>query len=110
MDISDHLPVFLCLEKLTHSKAKTRDRRQLISQDRLDLFKNHIGLENWDSVYKETTAGEVYRRFMDIFLSVYNNCFPIVGITTCKNARKPWMTRRLTRLVEKKHKYVHNIH
>lgn len=96
--------LFFCLEKITSSKAKARARRQLISQDRLDMFKNRIALENWDSVYKETTADEAYRKFMEIFLSVYDSCFPIVDVTTCKNARKPWMTRRLTRLVKKKHK------
>ncbi|XP_075736614.1 uncharacterized protein LOC142776588 [Rhipicephalus microplus] len=104
VDISDHLPIFLFLQKQIDSKANTKTQRQLLSQERLEQFRSHIALVDWAPVYKENTADGAYSKFLEMFLLLYNACFPIVTINAPKNARKPWMTSQLTRQVKKKHK------
>lgn len=101
VDISDHLPVFLCIEKELEPQRTVQARRQVVSQSRLETFGNRIAAMDWTPVFNEATAARAYAVFLELFLPIYTDCFPIIDITPCRKARKPWMTPRLTRLVKK---------
>lgn len=102
--ISDHLPIFLCIEKHSLVESIIKNRRQPIYERTLELFKHRIEMVDWDPVYNETSAETAYSTFLALFLSIYHECFPIVDAKPSKNARKPWITPRLSRLIKKKHK------
>lgn len=104
VDISDHLPIVALIQKESSPEHKLKARRQLISEKRLDEFKNRIALVNWSSVFQEARADDASDEFLRVFIPIYHECFPIVDIVPPKNARKPWMTARLIRQVKKKNK------
>ncbi|SCV66090.1 hypothetical protein ANAPC5_01320 [Anaplasma phagocytophilum] len=69
-------PLFLRAEKTIRSNDIAKMKRQLISQERLDFFKNRI--------YNEAAANDAFYRFIELFTSVYNKCFPTVEISHAK--------------------------
>lgn len=68
------------------------------------MLRNRIYCVNWGSVYNAETVVDGYNRYFELFSSIYNACLPIVEVTPCKNARKPWMIRRLVQFVKNKYK------
>lgn len=65
------------------------------------MFRNRLLEVQWDLTIQ--SPNDAYNGFIDEFLLVYNDCFPIESIRAKvnKNIRKPWITNALLTSIKK---------
>lgn len=103
--ISDHLPVFVCIEKPGKIANKsTRITRQAITETSLTLFGNELMKINWGQIAELDDANLAYNMFIDTFKRIYHACFPLVTHTKSRRIRKPWITPELRGEIQVKQK------
>lgn len=93
VDISDHLPVFMLLEKKTVREKKKHHVYQDISSQNLTKFREITEKLTWESVYKEGDCNKAYETFLTELSNIYNDCFPLKTTRRINRCRKPWMTK-----------------
>jgi hypothetical protein len=98
-DISDHLPIFTVFKRPT----STQDKHVLNNKLTRLYFRNyslhnvnkftHI-LENcsWNFISENSDVNEDYYKFLTLFLTKFNICFPESYSNRTKSKIKPWMT------------------
>ena len=59
---------------------------------------------DWSGIYISNDANTSYNNFIDLFMSVYNDCFPLVNQRSKNNCKKPWITNGLLTSIKKKNK------
>ena len=108
-DISDHFPIF-CLIKTDRkgeqqrSVGKCNVKRRLITKHKIQEFKVRLSQVDWSGIYISNDANTSYNNFIDLFMSVYNDCFPLVNQRSKNNCKKPWITNGLLTSIKKKNK------
>lgn len=94
--ISDHMPIFLSLNRKVKTLNACTHEFQLISQHRLEAFRNEMCCTDWNTVYNAQNADLAYESFLLIFTSCYHKCFPLRhGTKRPAKIRKPWVTKEL---------------
>lgn len=91
-DISDHLPIFLCVETTLPKIAKKNCEVyfQPITLDKLDAFRQCISNADRSAVYLKNDADDAYDAFVNEFKHLTSKLLKV-----SKNARKPWVTKDL---------------
>lgn len=108
--LSDHLPIFMLINHITNRKNEFENengrtiRIRSINSATLEKFRETISNTNWDSVFSATSADEAYNKFLDIFKKIYENSFPYRQLKQAKKNRKPWVTKKCLKLINKKNK------
>ena len=114
-DISDHLPILTQL-RLTNSidslspNDSSHSMKSFRCFDDASIFKFKTFLSNidWNCSFAELNQTDVdaaYNKFLDIFKSGFNSCFPLKSRLSHRYApRKEWMTAGLVRCCLKKSK------
>lgn len=76
--ISDHLPIFLCVnDSLSHKKnAESFRHFQHITPYNLDMFRNDIENADWNNVFAATDPDVAYDTFLESFKRLYIKNFP----------------------------------
>lgn len=78
-DICNHLPVFKVQDN--YYKRNWPDKelkyRQVKTEEIIDISKNDLLTQNWETVYKENYLYNAYETFLGIFTSLYDKSFPI---------------------------------
>lgn len=106
--LSDHLPIFMLINNITYQKieSENENRRTIrirsINSATLEKFRETISNTNWDPVFSATSADEAYNEFLAIFKKIYENSFPYRQLKQAKKNRKPWVTRKCLKLINKK--------
>ena len=67
-----------------------------------------LGCVEWTEVYETVDVIEAYNKFTNIFINLYNNCFPIVKFKCRNNKDKPWITNGIRNPSRKKN-YLYKI-
>uniref|UniRef100_A0A0K8R810 Putative outcast ele5 orf1-h 1e-40-j 4 n=1 Tax=Ixodes ricinus TaxID=34613 RepID=A0A0K8R810_IXORI len=103
-DISDHLPIFLCLNTKPYKNVRNTGTFvfQDITNDRLNAFKADISEINWSPIYNCEDVNLAYNTFLGEFTTIYNRHFPWKTLKVSKKIRKPWITPELLKKIEKK--------
>ena len=105
-DISDHLPIFtlLCQTEGNISSSNIILNRRLVNAKTQTNFRNQLMNFNWDSVYKTEDPEKAYKIFVDAYIEMHNNCFPIRRISRnqAKLYSKPWITKGLLKSIKTK--------
>ena len=77
-DISDHFPIFFAADYNVHIK-ETKERfifRRDLSDISVEKFKYKLRIVSWDSITNSSDTNKAYDNFIEIFSSLYDECFP----------------------------------
>ena len=77
-DISDHFPIFFVADYNIHIK-QTKERfifRRDLSDNSVEKFKYELHTVSWDSITNSSDTNKAYDNFIEIFSSIYDECFP----------------------------------
>lgn len=103
--ISDHLPVFLSINKIPAVKYwQEKAAYQRITNQTLSLFYNSITQVQWDATGLSNDANEAYDKFLYVFKQLYHSCFPLKVRGLKRKTRKPWVTIELREEIKTKDK------
>ena len=77
-DISDHLPVFVIIQKHIEVKCKKIYRHiREVNDDTINAFKNDLIEQNWEHVCNENEINSAYDKFIKTFISLYDKNCPV---------------------------------
>ena len=81
-DISDHFPILFVAKVKVDFNIKTEQYilRRNISDQSIKKFKQKLRDVTWDDIEIFDSVNRSYDRFLQIFLSLYNECFPKIKI------------------------------
>lgn len=73
-DITDHLPVFLLVKGRYRENSLNRPKqyRRLRSNESINLFKDDLINQKWDTIYENNNVNSAYEMFMKIFCKLYD--------------------------------------
>ena len=57
------------------SVGKCNVKRRLITKHKIQEFKVRLSQVDWSGIYISNDANTSYNHFIDLFMSVYNDCF-----------------------------------
>lgn len=68
-DLSDHLPIFLCVKMFsTKNTKKSKLYFQDIMKDKLDNFRQCIACTDWNDIFRKDSADQAYDKFIRALL------------------------------------------
>ena len=76
-DISDHFQIFFVADYNIHIK-ETKECflfRRKLSDISVEKFKYKLRTVSWDSITNSSDTNKTYENFIEIFRSLYNDCF-----------------------------------
>lgn len=106
-DITDHYPVFQVTNSMPHTYNHPPVKSRSFNQNRIQMFRNHIGLIDWKFISDINTAEAAYNSFIKKFLDIYDTHFPLKYVTVStpkKIPRKPWITPAILKSINRKTK------
>lgn len=102
-DVSDHLPIF-CIASLSYLSSYSGHLnvvKRVINDSNIFQFCRVLKDFDWD--LRESNVNDMFNGFLDVFLELYNNCFPFCNLKStpsCKN--KAWFTKDLKKMCKKR--------
>ena len=109
-DISDHFPIIFP----TKTKIDTEITEQYIfkgniSDQSIDNFKQKLCNIDWNNIKILRNVNDAYSKFLEIFLSLYNECFPKIKVKLKPQRQfNPWITKGIRKSSKKKQKLYEN--
>lgn len=105
-DVSDHLPVF-CVKKNCKLRSLYDNpyvSKRLINDKLILKFKSKLQDTDWTILYRIDDINTCYNKFLKIYCSIYNECFPLVKPKQKPKhiRKKPWITKALLHSINKK--------
>ena len=94
-DISDHFPILFVAKVKADVKIETEQYilKRNISDQSTKKFKQKLGDVTWDDIKIFDSVNYSYNRFLQIFLSLCNECFPKIKIKLKPQKHfRPWIT------------------
>lgn len=103
--LSDHLPVFLCMDRPVEAVKKQETfTYQSITDDSLQAFRVSVIQQDWASITELNNGNEAYNAFLGIFTHIYKSHFPLKARKISGRIRKPWITPDLRQQISIKYK------
>lgn len=105
-DISDHLPVFYISDNRLIEPCKKKflfKTYRDTNEYNVQHFSQSLAEFDWQDLNLNNNANVTYDNFLNIFTSLYNDCFPIVTKKIkINNYHKPWITPGILISIRKK--------
>ena len=104
-DISDHFPILFATKVKPDVNIKTEQHilKRNISDQSIKKFKQKFRDVTWDDIKIFDSVIHSYDRFLQIFLSPYNECFPKIKIKLKPQKDfRPWITLGIRKCSKKK--------
>ena len=102
-DISDHYIIFHISDKYCPELAEYQLIR-LVNEPRIEKYKERILQIDWALLDCYNSCQSYFSAFMDVFKSVYNECFPVIKVKKKYRNRLPWLTDGLKTSIKHKNK------
>ena len=108
-DISDHFPTVITT-KLNFRKNKNVNSEPIykrsFSDGNINNLKQKLSLVKWNELLDGKDADEDYNKFIEIFMSVYDECIPLrkIKLNKRKDPIYPWITKGLLNSIKTKNK------
>ena len=104
-DISDHFPIFAINKQCITNKPQSnfitvRD----YSEGNIVLFKEKLQQHDWSNIFTQSDTQIAFSNFHDIYMSLYNACFPWRKIKSSYKNRKVWLSPALKQSIKTKNK------
>lgn len=107
-DISDHLPIILCVKSPNKEKlAQRKVTFQRILPNQLEAFRRDVMRVDWSDVFNSSDVNSAYDCFIQKFTDIYISCFPFVTINLSRKIRKPWINGDLMARIKIKNDMFH---
>jgi hypothetical protein len=108
-DLSDHLPIFYISDDIISHNVKPYSiikRYRNIDDKSIENFSTMIRGLHWKGSDLIDDANACYKRFIALFGSAYNDCFPwkIMKIRIAHDCHKPWISSGIIKSVRHKDK------
>ena len=103
-DISDHFPIiFATKNKIDAEITEQYIFKRNISDQSIDKFKQKLRNIDWNNIKILRNVNDAYSKFLEIFLSLYNECFSKIKVKL-KTQRQfnPWITKGIRKSSKKK--------
>ena len=108
--VSDHLPNFLIIEKLSyHIKKKGKSyKRDYTYFDEEKLINDIKNLKLAENILKINDLNEKYNTFHDKVIQIVNKNIPLKELSNreIKRKKKPWITKGITTSIHKRTSYL----
>ena len=108
-DISDDFNIFDVSDKYCPELAEYQLIR-LVNEPRMEKYKERILQIDWASLDCYNSCQSYFSAFMDVFKSVYNECFPVIKVKKKYRNRLPWLTDGLKTSNKHKTQVVQDFH
>ena len=105
-DISDHFPIiFATKNKIDAEITEQYIFKRNISDQSIDKFKQKLRNIDWNNIKILRNVNDAYSKFLEIFLSLYNECFPKIKVKLKPQRQfNPWITKGIRKSSKKKQK------
>src|SRR6218665_1404699 len=110
-DISDHLPIMLCIDLFrTTSRVSTTPNKRIFNDKGKDALKQLLQITDWSTIEQlaDSEGPDVaYASFISKYISPYDLAFPITTSAKVKKSngpKQPWMSTALLKSCSKKSK------
>lgn len=89
-DISGHCPVFVIYTNgIVHIENGEPIVFQNVTERALESFEYGILSGDWSSVFSKTNANDAYADFIEKFVRIHSDHFPLMSRTPSQKVRKP---------------------
>ena len=105
-DLSDHFPIFLCINTKTGKhKPKQKIKSRLLNDDKLNLIQNELSKQNWNNM-KEMQTNEAHVYFTKRLNTIMDKIAPekILTLNRRNSPKEKWMTKGLLKSTHTKEK------
>ena len=104
-DLTDHFPIFshFPLHTVTHTFVNINER--CYNNENLLRFKESLTQTDWTDIYNSRDPNISFEKFMDIFLTKFNESVPFQRSKSRKSKKipkSPWITKNLLRSINRK--------
>lgn len=100
--LSDHTAQILKIKVNRFRQIKTwKTLRRDISEENLMIFKNYLQSLSFSDVYSTDDPNKAYDNFLEIFLLLYELCFPLKTVTLRSEKKIKWVSKGI-RICSKK--------
>ena len=105
-DISDHFPIiFATKNKIDAEITEQYIFKRNISDQSIGKFKQKLRNIDWNNIKILRNVNDAYSKFLEIFLSLYNECFPKIKVKLKPQRQfNPWITKGIRKSSKKKQK------
>ena len=102
-DISDHFPIiFATKNKIDAEITEQYIFKRNISDQSIDKFKQKLRNIDWNNIKILRNVNDAYSKFLEIFLSLYNECFPKIKVKLKPQRQlNPWITKGIRKYSKK---------
>ena len=110
-DISDHFPaIFATKNKIGAEITEQYIFKRNISDQSIGKFKQKLRNIDWNNIKILRNVNDAYSKFLEIFLSLYNECFPKIKVKLKPQRQfNPWATKDIRKSSKKKQKLYEKI-
>ena len=71
VEISDHLPIFICISHIKHSENERRSVR-IFSESNISKFKTDLAAHDWQNILDHQDTNLAYSSFVSTYNSILN--------------------------------------
>ena len=103
-DISDHFPVFYIDYSCSIEDEDTVVHRRVYSQENIDAFITKLSNKVWNDLLVCDDVETAYSLFMDNFIEMYNDSFPLKAFKKGYKTKKIWLSEGMKRSIKRKNK------
>ena len=101
-DISDHFPIFYIYDEIQLEKKDEYVIIRKINPSTKAAFINRLEETDWSKLSTINDTQLAYDVFSEMFIKIYNDCFPKLTVKNTYRNRKPWLSQGLKDAIKKK--------
>ena len=100
------MPIFSINKGKSLANYKINDTvfRRVITNERVQNFKEDLFVFEWSFLYSLNNADDSYNYFSSVFSNLYEFHFPLVQLSRKKKCKQPWITQGLLKSINHKNK------
>ena len=92
-DLTDHFPIVIALQNDGSSQQHSKTKHKY-NEENIKTFNHRLLSINWDKIKNCDDPNEAYKKFFNIFSSIYDIYFPKVLVRLkAKHIQSPWITK-----------------
>ena len=105
-NILDHFPIILATKKQNRRwNYRAIHFKRNISDQSIDRLKQKLRNIDWNNIEIIRNVNDAYSKFLEIFLSLCNECFPNIKVKSKPQKQfNPWITKGIRKSSKKKQK------
>ena len=106
--LSDHDgQLFILGDSMKRNKLKRYLYKRDINDMTIANFQYNLTMEGWNEIFEETDVNQMYNKFLNTYLRIFNFCFPLKMKYNNKKVANNWITKGiLTSCKRKKELYL----